>query len=164
MKKTAVFLTTLLAISFMTTAAFAWGPGHGSGSYGLNPDRQGAWTDLSKAQQEELTALRQKFIDETYPMRTEIMQKTSETRMLMATSNPDKATLMRLADETAALEKQVQEKQIDFMLAAKKAAPELRFAMGNGQRFGNRYQNYGNANPGQSDNSQARHSGQRYHQ
>lgn len=164
MKKTAVLLTTLLAISFMTTAAFAWEPGHGPKNSGLNSDRQGAWTDLSKAQQEELTALRQKYIDETYPMRTEIMQKTSETRMLMATSNPDKATLMRLADETATLEKQVQEKQIDFMLAAKKAAPELRFGMGSGQRSGNRCQNDGNANPGRSDNSQARHSGQRYHQ
>jgi len=164
MKKTAVLLTTLLAISFMTTAAFAWEPGHGPKNSGLNPDRQGAWTDLPKAQQEELTALRQKFIDETYPMRTEIMQKTSQARMLMATSNPDKATLMRLADKTAALEKQVQEKQLDFMLAAKKAAPELRFAMCNSQRSCNRYQNYGNANPGQSDNYQTRRSGQRYHQ
>ncbi len=164
MKKTAVFITTLLAISFMTTAAFARGPGHGTRTYGLNPDRQGAWTDLSTAQKDELTALRQKFIDETYPMRAEIMQKTTEARMLMATSDPDKAALLRLADETAALEKQVQEKQIDFMLAAKKAAPELRFGMGNGQRSGNRCQGYGNGNPGRSDDSQARHRGYRYHQ
>lgn len=162
MKKTAVFITVLMAVGLMTTAAFAWGPGHGTRGYG--PDRQGAWTDLSTAQKDELTALRQKFIDETYPMRAEIMQKTTETRMLMATSDPDKAALLRLAEKTSALEKQVQEKQIDFMLAAKKVAPELRFGMGGGPGSGNRRQCYGNGNPGRSDDSQARHPGYRYHQ
>lgn len=84
--------------------------------------------------------------------------------MLMATSDPDKAALLRLAEETAELEKQVQEKQIDFMLAAKKVAPELRFSMGGGPGSGNRGQCYGNGNPGRSDNSQARRPGYRYHQ
>jgi zinc resistance-associated protein len=164
MKKTAVFLTVLMTVGLMTTAAFAWGPGHGTRDYGPGSDRQGAWTDLSTAQKDELTALRQKFIDETYPMRAEILQKTTETRMLMATSDPDKAALLRLAEETAALEQQVQEKQIDFMLAAKKVAPELRFGMGGSPGSGNRGQCYGYENRGQSGDSQARRPGYRHHQ
>jgi zinc resistance-associated protein len=138
MKKTMILITALTAIGFMATQAFSWGPGTGMGGYGAGTscpalDRN-IYNDLTDAQKDELTALRQKFIDDTHALRNTMMLKHNEIRMLMETSDPDRATLHRLNAEVSELMKQVQETRIDLMLAAKKVAPELRFgqAMGHG--------------------------------
>jgi zinc resistance-associated protein len=83
------------------------------------------WKDLSQEQRDELTALRQKFIDETYEVRSALMIKHQEMRMLMETSDPDRAKIDGLAHAVNALRSQMQTNRIDFMLAAKKIAPEL---------------------------------------
>ncbi|MFO7912140.1 MAG: periplasmic heavy metal sensor, partial [Desulfotignum sp.] len=140
MKKTIILITALIGITFMATQAFSWGPGKGMGGYGAGTNCPGidrnAYNDLSKAQQDELAALRQTFIDDTYALRTSLMQKHNEVRMLMETSTPDRAELTRLSDEAADLMKQLQENRIDFMLSAKKVAPELRFGQGQGMGKG----------------------------
>ena len=138
MKKSIIIISSLLMVALVAGSVFAWGPGKGQrmGS-GYNQDcrgygGQGAFNDLSKEQRDELSALRQKFIDETYELRSAKFQKHQEMRMLMETSNPDRTKLSKLSQEITDLQKQVRDKGIDFRLDAKKISPEL--GMGKGSR------------------------------
>jgi zinc resistance-associated protein len=142
MKKALILITALVAVGLLSTYAFSWGPGKGMGGYGGGTSCPGidrnVYTDLTDAQKDELTTQRQKFIDDTYELRTSMMQKHNEIRLLMETSNPDREKLSRLNTEVSDLMKQLQENRIDFMLAAKKVAPELTFGqnMGRGHHKG----------------------------
>ncbi len=126
-------------VSLVAGSVFAWGPGKGRGmGSGFNQDcprygGQGAFNDLSKEQRDKLDTLRQAFIDETYELRSAKFQKRQEVRMLMETSDPDRAKLDKLSQEINDLQKQVRDKQIDFRLAAKKISPELGMGKGIGQ-------------------------------
>lgn len=140
MKKSMIVITSLLAVTLMATSAFSWGHGKGGGNgsgqgYGCSGQeyRANAWKNLSQEQRDELTALRQKFIDETYETRSAMMVKHQEMRMLMETSSPDRAKLETLSQAVTDLQGQMGSKRIDFQLAAKKIAPELNVAgMGRG--------------------------------
>jgi zinc resistance-associated protein len=163
MKKTLILITALLAMGFMATQAFSWGQGNRMGGYGQGTncpgiDRSG-WQDLSKSQQDELTALRQKFIDDTYEMRVSMMQKHNEIRLLMETSAPDRAKLSRLTEELSDLTGQLQENRIDFMLAAKKVAPEIRFGQGMGKGYDRGNCPRGFSGKGSDQNQDRRHGG-----
>ncbi|MBT3175790.1 MAG: periplasmic heavy metal sensor [Desulfobacula sp.] len=147
MKKSIIIMGSLLLVALVSGNVFAWGQGgcrgNGQGTgYGNNQDcpRNGgqgaAFNDLTKDQSDELQELRQKFIDETYELRSAKFTKHQEMRMLMETSEPDKAKLDKLSQELSDLQKQVRGKRIDFMLAAKKIAPELGLGKGFGQGRG----------------------------
>ncbi|OGR11355.1 MAG: hypothetical protein A2277_12140 [Desulfobacterales bacterium RIFOXYA12_FULL_46_15] len=137
MKKSMIIISSIVFLSLFTGSVFAFGPGmgmRGGGCQGFGG--QDAWNDLSKEQRDEFTSLRQKFIDETYALRTAEFQKRQEMRMLMETSNPDRAKLSKLSEETMDIEKQLNEKQIDFMLNAKKISPEIALGAGFGHGRG----------------------------
>lgn len=145
MKKSIIVISSVVFLALFTGSVFAFGPGMGGGHSSYRGFGGGAaWNDLSKEQKDELTALRQKFIDETYAFRTSMFQKHQEMRLLMETSAPDRAKLSKLSGEILDIEKQLNEKQIDFRLAAKKISPELAlggFGRGHdksGKRGGNR--------------------------
>ena len=137
MKKTVILFSALLVVALMTSQAFAWGHGRGMGGYDRNCQglSDSTWKDLSTAQKDELTALRQQFIDNTYELRVSMMQKHNEVRMLMGTSAPDRAKLSSMYDEIADLKKQIREKRLDLQLAAKKVAPNMNFSFGSGRGF-----------------------------
>ena len=161
MKKSMIVITSLLAVALMATSAFSWG--HGRGNYGRdcqgynqgNGDGQGngygkgygqgnggdanVWNDISKEQRNELTALRQQFIDDTYEIRSSLFQKRHEMRMLMETSSPDRAKLEDISQEMTDLQGQMREKRIDLQLAAKKIAPEINMGGKGGHGFGKGY-------------------------
>lgn len=143
MKKALILMTTLIAVGLLSTYAFSWGPGKGMGGYGGGTSCPGidrnAYADLTDAQKDELATLRQKFIDDTYELRASMMQKHNEIRLLMETSQPDRAQLSQLNTQVSDLKKQIQENRIDFMLAAKKVAPEARFGQGMGRGYHNGY-------------------------
>ena len=142
MKKSIIIISSLLMVALVAGSVLAWGPGRGMGmGMGFNQDcprygGQNAWADLSQDQRDQLSALRQKFIDETYELRSAKFQKQQEIRMLMETSNPDRAKLDRLSQEITDLQKQVRDKRIDFQLSAKKISPELGMGAGFGQGHG----------------------------
>ena len=142
MKKSITIISSVVFVVLFTGSVFAFGPGMGMKGGGCREfGGQEAWNDLSKEQRDELTALRQKFIDETYELRTAEVQKRQEMRMLMETSNPDRAKLSKLSGEILDIEKKLNEKQIDFQLSAKKISPEMAFGEGFGRghgKFGNR--------------------------
>ena len=143
MKKLTIMMSSLLLVALVAGSAFAWGPckgNRGAGS-GFNQDcqayrGQGALNDLSQEQRDGIKALQQKFIDDTYPVRSEMFQKHQEIKMLMETSNPDRTKLLDLSDELTDLQKQMRAKQIDLQLAAKKIAPELNMGKGFGKGHG----------------------------
>ncbi len=141
MKKSIIIVSSLLMVTLVAGNVFAWGSGKRGMGPGFNQDcpkygGQTAFNDLSKEQREDLTALRQTFIDETYGLRSSKFQKQQEMRMLMETSDPDRAKLGKLSQQITDLQKQVRDKQIDFCLAAKKISPELGVGMGFGQGHG----------------------------
>jgi zinc resistance-associated protein len=141
MKKTFIIITSLAAIALAAGTGFAWGPGAGRSAAGYGSDwncpgygRQAAFNDLSRDQRNQLQALRQKFIDDTYELRSARFARQQEIRMLMQTSSPDKTRLGKLSSEINDLQKQIMDKRIEFILAAKKIAPE--FTMGPGMGYG----------------------------
>ncbi|WP_299979743.1 periplasmic heavy metal sensor [Desulfobacula sp.] len=140
MKKTIIIISSILIVAFVSGNVFAWGQGKGRGmGSGYNQDcprygGQSAFNDLSKDQRNALTTLRQTFVDETYEVRSGKFVKRQEMRMLMETSDPDRAKLEKLSREITDLQKQIRDKRIDFQLDAKKISPEL--GMGKGFRQG----------------------------
>lgn len=128
MKKTMIVLTALLTVGFLATNAFAQGNHGGSKRGNCSGQGYAATASLSQEQQTELNTLQQKFIDETYETRSAMMNKHQEIRLLMETSNPDKAKLGSLSNELLDLKKAVEDKRIDFVLEAKKVAPELKMS------------------------------------
>ena len=139
MKKSIIIISSLLMVSLVAGSVFARGQGKGQRmGAGYNQDcrgygGQGIINDLSKEQRDELMALRQTFIDETYEVRAAKFQKKQEMRMLMETSEPDRAKLGKLSQELTDLQKQVRDKRIDFRLAAKKISPDIGMGRGYGK-------------------------------
>jgi len=154
MKKSMIVISSLLAVALLATSAFSWGHGRGNYAKGCqgynqgNNDGQGGgngqgngyganvWNDLSKEQRNELTALRQQFIDDTYEIRSSLFQKRHELRMLMETSSPDRGELDAISQEMTDFQGQMRGKRIDLQLAAKKIAPEINIAGMGGHGFG----------------------------
>ncbi len=137
MKKSITIISTLVFITLTAGTVFAWGPGMGKGG-GMQQDcqwasgGQNAGSSLTQEQQDALSALRQKFIDDTYELRTAKLQKHAEMKLLLETSAPDKDKLSALSQEILDLQKQLRDKRIDFVLDAKKISPELGMGMGMG--------------------------------
>jgi zinc resistance-associated protein len=157
MKKTIIIISSFLLVAFVAGSVFAWGS---------DSERRMNWnsgqnsvSDLSKEQTDELSALRQKFIDETYEIRSEKFGKQQEIRMLMETSNPDRDKLIKLTKQISKLQNQMSEKQIDFQLAAKKIAPELNMGRGFGQRRGKGSKRGGQGNCQGQENCQGQGQG-----
>ncbi|NOX34767.1 MAG: periplasmic heavy metal sensor [Deltaproteobacteria bacterium] len=139
MKKSIIIISSLLMVALVAGNVLAWGPGNGRGMMGPGFNRghqgyggQGMWNDLSQSQRDGLSTLRQAFIDETYEVRAAKFEKQQEMRMLMETSNPDRAKLNKLSREITDLQRQLRDKYIDFQLNAKKIAPELSMGQGFG--------------------------------
>ncbi len=155
MKKSFSIISTLLIITLLAGVAFAWGPGKGRGFSascgGQGYDRPGISgqnnaTELTEEQTKQLADLRQEFIDDTYAAKSAKIAKSQEIRLLMQTSNPDRAKLSQLSNDILKLDKQIMDKQIDYQLDIKKIAPELsgsrgmRFGKGRGMWANNRGQ------------------------
>ena len=133
--------TAFVAVITMSAGAFAYNEGntgHHMGKGGMHMDRQDTgsyhqrgfesrWNALSPEQQDQLKALHQNFVDETASIKTQLFTKKGNMRILLNTSSPDAAELKNLAGEIADLKAKIMEKRIDFMLNAKKAAPDFRF-------------------------------------
>jgi zinc resistance-associated protein len=141
MKKSIIIISSLLMITFAAGSVFAWGPNKGNRCQGQGYNQecprnggQNVMNNLSQEQRDEIQALGQKFIDDTYEFRAEKSQKRNEMRMLMETSDPDRSKINKLSEQIMDLQEKIQEKRIDLQLAIKKIAPEL--GMGKGLRNG----------------------------
>lgn len=143
MKKILATLTILIITCTFSASAFATPPKQGKGK-GLRQDRPRACMNLTDEQQNQLRELHQKFIDDTYEMRAELMNLDQQIRMYMETSNPDPAKLKAMVTEKADLAKDLAVKRMDFALDARKISPELKYMpMGMGPEFNGPGMGYG---------------------
>lgn len=141
MKKTLAALTILIVTCSFSAGAFATPQKQGK-EKGLRQDRARACMNLTDEQQKQLRELHQKFTDDTYEMRTNIMNLDQQILMYMETSNPDPAKLKSMVMEKADLTKDLDVKRLEFALDAGKISPELKcMAMGRG--FGGSGMGYG---------------------
>lgn len=145
MKKTALIITILFAT--ITLAGTAMAKGFYSGGGCWNQDRGQArqgygpmMNNLTPEQQKQLTDLRQTHQDQTAEQQIALIAKEKEIQVLFGTSAPDKARLVQLAQEISDIRAQMAEKRIDFILEARKIAPEVQFG---GQYRGNNCQGGG---------------------
>lgn len=155
MKRVLIITTAaVLCLAFITPNAFSWsrgGHGRGCGGSGYNSGNA-VFAGLTQEQKGRLADLRQKFIDETYEIRSAMRAKGRDIRMLLETSSPDKAKLTAMSNDIMGLKKEMQTKRIDFILAAKEIAPGLGaddlgflgLGFGKGRHFS---QGYGGSGP-----------------
>jgi zinc resistance-associated protein len=154
MKKATLIISLTLVLALIAGTVFAWGPGRGrhmwnqgnGGQYCQGFNSGSSFSDLSKEQKDQLTALEQQYVDDTYEMRSAQFATRQQIRLLMQTSSPDRAKLNSLYDEIDAIQKQLREKRVDFILEAKKIAPDFEFGRGSG--FGKGRSNAGNGQGG----------------
>ncbi|NWH04884.1 Spy/CpxP family protein refolding chaperone [Desulfobacter latus] len=141
MKKTLAALTILIITCTFSAGAFAYPQKQGKGK-SLKQAKPRACMNLTDEQQKQLGDLHQKFIDETYEMRTNMMSLNQQIRMYMETSDPDPAKLKAMVIEKADLAKDLAVKRLEFALDAGKISPELK-CMGMGRGFGGHGMGYG---------------------
>ncbi|WP_289022584.1 periplasmic heavy metal sensor [Desulfobacter postgatei] len=142
MKKTLAALTILIVTCSFSAGAFATPPKQGK-EKGLRQDRARACMNLTDEQQKQLRELHQKFTDDTYEMRTNIMSLDQQILMYMETSNPDPAKLKSMVMEKADLSKDLAVKRLEFALDAGKISPELKCMAMMGRGFGGPGMGYG---------------------
>ncbi|MGD0236737.1 MAG: Spy/CpxP family protein refolding chaperone [Syntrophorhabdales bacterium] len=140
MKKLYV-VVALLALMTLANASLAVGPGTdadtGPGKAGGGPDWQGGpgagfhggyagygrWAsdlNLTKEQQDKLTALRKKQREEIKPLRDQMYQKRKEMRDLYANPATDGATIIAKQKELNALQQRMQDKTVQLRLEQRK--------------------------------------------
>ena len=144
MKKTLAALTILVITCTFSAGAFANPPMQGKGK-GLKQATPRACMNLTDEQQKQLSDLHQKFVDDTYETRSEIMNLDQQIRMYMETSHPDPAKLKSMVIEKADLSKDLAVKRLEFSLDARKISPELKFmpmGMGMGPGFSGHGKDY----------------------
>lgn len=138
MSKTRTTTRIMIIIGIITltagaaSSAMAWGPGGcckgaarcAAQSTGDCPG--GPLADLSREQQDRLRELRTGLRDDTADARASIVAKYDQIRLLLETSEPDRARIVALADEIGTIRRSILEKRIDFVLAAKKIDPDFR--------------------------------------
>ena len=144
MKKTLAALTILIITCTFSAGAFAYPPKQGKG---LKQAKSRACMNLTDEQQKQLQELHQKFIDDTYELRTDMMTLNQQIRMYMETSDPDPAKLKSMVMEKADLAKDLAIKRLEFALDAGKISPDLKF-MAMGQGFGGNGMGYGTRGKG----------------
>jgi zinc resistance-associated protein len=147
MKKQIIIVTALVfALVGLSGSAFAWSHGQGHGKKGCRAGANSPMANLTEAQQTQLKALHQKFIDETAETRAAMRAKKDEMRILMQTSAPDEQRLVDLANQAGDLQKAMMVERIKFALETKKIAPEVNFqevCRGFGKRGGMGYHRNG---------------------
>ncbi len=123
----------LLALVALATASLAVGPGTDAGSgpgqaagpgwqKGPGPGFHGghgrwaSYLNLSKEQQDQLSALRKRQWEELKPLRDQMYQKRQEMKDLYTNPSANDATIIAKQKELNLLQQQMQDKAVQFRL------------------------------------------------
>jgi zinc resistance-associated protein len=137
-----VVLAVIATVGFVASAFAGWGTGgygHRGGGWhhmgwGGSGDGYGYNQNLTDEQQKALDQERQAFLNATESLRQDLYAKNLELRSELAMDNPDVQKAATLQKEISKLTSEIDQKQLDFMLAAKKVAPDT----GRGYMMGGR--------------------------
>ena len=137
-----VVLAVIATVGFVASAFAGWGMGgyghRGSGwhhmGWGGPGDGFGDSQYLTDEQQKALDQERQAFINATEGLRQDLYAKNLELRSELAKDNPDVQKAAALQKGISELSSEIDQKQLDFMLNARKVAPDA----GSGYMMGGR--------------------------
>ena len=140
--KLIVVLAVIATVGFVASAFAGWGAGgygHRGGGWhhmgwGGSGDGYGYNQNLTDEQQKALDQERQAFLNATESLRQDLYAKNLELRSELAKDNPDAQKAAALQKEISKLESALDQKQLDFMLNARKVAPDA----GRGYMMGGR--------------------------
>ncbi len=125
MKKVYAVLTVVFFLALCTTV-FAFGPESGfmgKGDYGSH--RGGgrafaAYMDLSKDQIDQLAQLKQKYRTDTEGLRSDLLQKRTELKMIYADPSATDAAILAKQKEVDVLKQKLQDKMTQLKLEERK--------------------------------------------
>ena len=123
---------TLLVMA-LAVPVFAWGPGMGRGrDFGPKPyrDRENFRNNLTKEQQDKLNELHKQFRDKTADARNEIIKKEVDLRAEINRDNPDLKKAKAIQKDINELRAKISDARLEFIIEAKKIAPDMPFGMG----------------------------------
>jgi len=150
MKRLAVILGCLMALTALAYPVFAYGPGwgwgpgggghhlwgrgHHMGGYGAGPGYCWGYgrgdAGLTAEQQKQLNDLEQGFFDDTEPLRNELFSKFEELNVLLSQADPDPEKAKALQKEINELRTKMGEKRLDYDLKARKILPGEAYGKG----------------------------------
>lgn len=120
-------LLLVLALS-LGQAAVAWA---GPRGWGMG----GGWAaNLTPEQSAKIFELKQKFMNDTAPLRQQMLQKRTELNALWQAPNPDPTKIAAKQKELNALRDQMQQKQMDFQMQVRQIAPNAPVGLGMGKK------------------------------
>ena len=128
---------TLLVMA-LAVPVFAWNPGMGRGGmgtgFGPGPSRnwENSRNNLTKEQQDKLNDLHKQFRDKTADARNEIIKKGVDLRAELNRDNPDINKAKAIQKDINELQAKISDAHLEFIIAAKKIAPDMPFGMGRG--------------------------------
>ncbi len=130
-KKSIIGVSLVLAVALMATMVFAGGMGRGFGpGYGIGYAYP-AIPNLTAEQSSKIQALQKAHLDETAPLRNELLKKGAELRSFWSTPNPDQAAITAKQKEILDLRSKLQEKGTNFRLEISKlVTPEQQAQIG----------------------------------
>jgi len=133
MKRYVTVMAMVFLLGMIAMPALARGPG-GSGDPGFHPCWQGGsgYTNLTEEQRTQLDQIHSKLCETMAPLRNELHSKYEELNTLMNGPEPDPEKARELQREVSELKGKMAQERVQFWLAAKKIAPELRMNMGRG--------------------------------
>jgi Spy/CpxP family protein refolding chaperone len=102
----------------MGPGMMGYGPGYGRWGRGGNA------ANISREDSIKLQQARDKFIDETRPLRNEIQDKQFALNDALDSANPDKAKVTDLQKEISQLQSQYDQKALAYRLEVRKLLPE----------------------------------------
>lgn len=140
MNKVGTIVGILLLASIVALPVMAWGPagdwhrgrggGYGPCSYGGAYDEE-----LNRDQARQLDALHDKFLDETEGIRRSLRTKSDQLDEVLDSSDPDMTEAKELQREISALSNSLDEKRLEYMVEARKIAPEVGSYRGRGREY-----------------------------
>ena len=108
----------ILVVAMVLAGSSAWAFGRGCGmgpGFGMNP-AVASGLNLTEDQKVQIESRREAFMEETAPLRSELLTKREELRQLWAAANPDQGRITAKQQEVQEVQSRIQEKAIQYRL------------------------------------------------
>lgn len=108
---------------------------HGGYGQRMNPDSQG-WQDMPPEQREQWRQMRSQFMQETLPLRQELIAKQMELETLWDQKTPDTGKIKALSDRIAQLRSKLDQKYDGYLIQSRQEFGDRGWSCPGGGRTG----------------------------